>query len=70
MCDAKRVWIFDENRCVFERASFGAVADSFASAWRDATGDFWAKIDEKKWRWQDGDYLFISGVRFNLDDLQ
>ncbi|QKJ68252.1 hypothetical protein HQN60_15680 (plasmid) [Deefgea piscis] len=70
MLEARIAWTFDENTCLFERASFGAVADSFAAAWRDASGDFWAQIDEKKRRWQEGDSLFISGVCFYLDDLQ
>lgn len=70
MLDAKLVWVFDENTCVFERASFSAVADSFAAVWRDVTGDFWARVDEKTRRWQDGDTLFLAGLRFDLDDLQ
>jgi hypothetical protein len=70
MLDAKLVWVFDENRCVFQRASLCAATDSFVAIWRDVAGDLWVRVDEQVQRWQDGDTLFLAGLRFDFDDLQ
>ena len=70
MSEAKIFWVFNENTCVFQRATLGAVANSFAAVWRDAAGDFWARIDEKTRRWQDGDIMVISGVEFCIEQFR